>query len=873
MAKATDISAAPEPVRSLPANLFGSQETSDLLDEDAIRRAVEQVLNDPIYWFPVRHHSASVALHLEAAILARKPKLILIEGPFESNDLIPMMVDRETIPPVAIYSCFRDDQFQILPKPAEAEADVASTTHDESTDVAARFACWFPFLEYSPEFVAMQTAKKIGAKVLFMDLPHYALVGHAADTLAVLNKEPTVVDNKESGFDASDEIGEEDSAPNVEKEQQHEDKSPGGFDQSERAMASSDFYQALATAAGYQSWHEGWDSLFEFRDFDDYEAFRYELLAFCAAARATSPIQLVQADETLPRERFMMQTIRQSIEQNQVKADQTMVICGGFHAFLDRDDPIPPPDIPAGTVYTTIVPYSYFRTSELSGYGAGNRAPQFYQMHWQHQRGKLNDLLAEYVVAVLKRGRKSGEALSSADAISTTQHARMLSALRGRSRPVLDDIHDALITCCCKGDPQQQGVQLLAAMDDAAIGNRVGKVSSNVPRLPIVDDFYSQLARLDLTEISAREKKQQRQLDKRESAEFELSVFFHRLHFLKIPLVELTELPSTDFTSGTIFRERWALRWSPDVEAALIEQNLLGDSIESAAVAQLRKELANDAHNAGHVCRRLLEAIDMHLPNLTRELQTTCATAIDLDERFVSLSAALAHLTVLDRYAVHRELDRAVLDDLIVRCFHRSCFAIPDIVAVPEQEQAAVVQALITLADLVLKGDRSKLDQNLFREYVTAAAAETEIPFLRGAMLGVLVEIKAVPAACLAEEILSLSQAAQEKMIAAGDLIDGMLAASRTSILIGADQLIGAIDQLLRAAEWEIFMIMLPRMRAAFERLHARQRDSLAATVAELYGLKESETLSRLDVSLDAAARIAVVDQQVAEIMRRWQFV
>ena len=39
----------------------------------------------------------------------------------------------------------------------------------------------------------------------------------------------------------------------------------------------------------------------------------------------------------------------------------------------------PPPMPPAGTVYTTVVPYSFFRVSEMAGYGAGNRAPQFYQ--------------------------------------------------------------------------------------------------------------------------------------------------------------------------------------------------------------------------------------------------------------------------------------------------------------------------------------------------------------------------------------------------------------------------------------------------------------------------------------------------------------
>ena len=67
----------------------------------------------------------------------------------------------------------------------------------------------------------------------------------------------------------------------------------------------------------------------------------------------------------------------------------------------------------AGTVYTTVVPYSFFRVSQLAGYAAGNRAPQFYQTAWELARaGRTNDLLIEHVVAVLKQGRKSGEPLS-----------------------------------------------------------------------------------------------------------------------------------------------------------------------------------------------------------------------------------------------------------------------------------------------------------------------------------------------------------------------------------------------------------------------------------------------------------------------------
>jgi hypothetical protein len=98
------------------------------------------------------------------------------------------------------------------------------------------------------------------------------------------------------------------------------------------------------------------------------------------------------------------------------------------------------------------------------------------------------------------------------------------------------------------------------------------------------------------------------------------------------------------------------------------------------------------------------------------------------------------------------------------------------------------------------------------------------------------------------------------------------MAVSRTSVMLGADALIDAIDELLRAAEWEPYLMMLPRLRAAFERLHEGQRGSLAAKVAEKYGLEEKESLTEIRTSIGAAALVAEIDRQVAEIMKNWEF-
>jgi hypothetical protein len=793
-----------------------------------VRERVGAVVAEELYWFPVRHHSPAVARRVEEAILARRPKVIFLEGPAEANELIPHLLDPRTQPPVAVYSSYRDDDnvLGLAGKLSPAE------------DVPARFSCWYPLLAYSPEYVTLHAAKKVGAEVVFMDLPHHALLRPAP----------------------AEGAGEPPPAPAAPPQEQEDD----------RLLFESGFYQALARAAGYRTWAEAWDSLFEVRPFADHEAFRHELLAFCCAARMTAPAGRAASDGTLPRERFMMRTIRQTLAHRELAARQAMVVCGGFHVFLDRDDMEPPPEPPAGTVYVTVTPYSFFRVSELSGYAAGNRAPQFYQTVWELTRaGRAEDVAVEHVVAVLKQGRSQGEALSAADAIAATQHAGMLSRLRGRAAPVLDDLHDALVTCCCKGAPGEAGRGLLLALDRAGVGTRVGKVTPALGRLPVVNDFYTQLSDLDMGEATHRDQRRRVVLDKRDPLAARRSAFLHRLRFLKAPLAQPH---AADARGGSLFKETWDVGWDPRVEDVLVELNLYGDTVEGAAVARLREQLAHDAGHAGQTCGRLVEAVDMDLPDLVGRAEEVCGRAIDTDGRFVSLAQALGHLMILERYAAHRQLRRESLEGMIVRCFDRACFALAGATALPDDQHADLVAALLGVAEQATRGAALGLDRALFTEQVRQASEQSPVPFLRGAFLGMLAELRQVTADQLAGEITGLARAGVDQMVTAGDFVAGVLAVSRTSILLGADALVGAIDELLRAADWEPFLVMLPRLRSAFDALHERQRDSLSARVAALYGLAGGEEVTELRTSVGAAARIARIDARAAAIMEKWSF-
>jgi hypothetical protein len=515
------------------------------------------------------------------------------------------------------------------------------------------------------------------------------------------------------------------------------------------------------------------------------------------------------------------------------------------------------------------VPYSFFRISELSGYGAGNRAPQFYQSVWElGPEGDLEELLAKHAVAILKRARREGEAVSSADAISVAQHARMLAALRRRAHPILDDIHDAVFTCCCKGSLEDRGRYLQRAIDAVDIGSRIGAVTPDLGRLPLVNDFYVQLSALGLGEVVEQEQKQTVRLDKREDEGRKRSAFLHRLRFLGIPLAELSEAASP--AGGTIFREVWRLKWSPKVETELTEQSLYGDTLEAASLARLREEVAKHPDDAGQTTRALRHALDMDLPTPVDEVEQACGRAIGTDPRFVSLAEALQHLQVLGRHLAYQQQRRASLDEMIEQCFDRACFALPEAASAPEAEQEAVVDALRIVAEAFLGDGGSRLEKDVLVQHVKSAAEASTVPFLRGAFLGMLAELRVAPPEDTAAAVAAFAREPTERMVTAGEFLDGMLAAGRTSALLGAEHLVSAVDELLRAADAEAFLIMLPRMRAAFERLHERQRLTLADRVARRYGLKEGEEITRLGTSVAAGVLMARLDEQAGRILEEW---
>src|SRR6266568_4515463 len=110
-----------------------------------------------LHIFGIRHHGPGSARRLLEALGELRPRIVLLEGPSDASDLLPMLADAAMVPPVALMTYAADD-------PARA--------------------IFWPFATYSPEFQAACWAARNGAAARFIDLPASWRLAPAASPIA-----------------------------------------------------------------------------------------------------------------------------------------------------------------------------------------------------------------------------------------------------------------------------------------------------------------------------------------------------------------------------------------------------------------------------------------------------------------------------------------------------------------------------------------------------------------------------------------------------------------------------------------------------------------------------------------------------------------
>ncbi|MFD5492378.1 DUF5682 family protein [Streptomyces sp. NPDC127091] len=338
----------------------------------------------------VRHHGPGSARAVRAALEEARPGVVLIEGPPEANELIPLAADDGMRPPVALLA--------------------------HAVDEPGRSAFW-PLAAFSPEWVAIHWALEHGAPARFIDLP-------ATHTLA-------------RGRDEA-----------------HDGEQPDGGgkpDTGQQGDVRIDPLRALAEAAGYDDAERWWEDVVEHRGVgEEGDA----LAPFTALEEAMTALREVYGsgghDRDLVREAYMRLQIRAARREY---GSGVAVVCGAWHVPALRRKATVAADrallrgLPKVRTDLTWVPWTNRRLSRFSGYGAGIDSPGWYG----HLFGAEDRPVERWMTKVAGLLRAEDRTVSPAHVIESVRLAETLAALRGRPLPGLGETTDAVRAVMCEG--------------------------------------------------------------------------------------------------------------------------------------------------------------------------------------------------------------------------------------------------------------------------------------------------------------------------------------------------------------------------------------------------------------------------------------
>ncbi|KUZ66728.1 hypothetical protein WI38_01040 [Burkholderia ubonensis] len=750
---------------------------------------------------------------------------------------------------------------------------------------AAHYGSWTPFAEHSPEWQALQAGREVGATVRFIDLPAW----HAAFS-RLENRYADVADAE------------------------HE--------------ARADAYErALADTLAVQGRDALWDHLFE--DVGDTPGALDEL-----AQRLSTYFSHLRDDDpgslgNQARERTMARWIAWAVAESGGRADDVLVVCGGYHApalaRLWRTLPATLPDTPepgstdggACTVLDAqagdacvpatdsntadaaarsvrygsyLVPYTFRRLDAFTGYASGMPSPAYYQWVWAHGAEEAARRVLENVMQRL-RARKLP--VSTADLIAVHVRAEGLARLRGHARPLRCDWLDALAGALVKDaldaplpwtyrGPLRAGTDpvLVEAMD-ALAGDVTGELAPGTPQPPLVCAVRDELAALGIVLRGTLT------LDLLTDEGRARSRVLHRLALLRVP--GIVRRQGAPLAMSGERDEVWQLGEPLEQQAALIEAGAWGATLSDAARARLEDELRAAGGRIEPLADGLNRAAWAGLAALGTALLDTLRHAVAREQHFEALAPALGNLHTLLRHGHLLGMNDAPVLRIVVEAgFDRALWLLEPAAALAPADLDAHVQGHVALRRIVadvLAGADGAAGTPLAIEPLRAlavwrrkAADAAAAPASRGAALGALLDLAAQagvddgqPVAGI-DDAMALVQAMPAAAL--GDALGGLLALARET-LASAPAFVAGMDATVRALDDTDFVLALPGLRGAFAWLPPQERGRLADQVLALH---QATHLSRRvlterradEASPEDAAHAARIEAQVLGRLRRW---
>lgn len=704
-----------------------------------------------------------------------------------------------------------NDQMQWLCHP-ETQFPAAILAYTQTPPV--RTILW-PFAIYSPEIQAILWAHEHQVECRFMDLPSSVFLA----------------------FREAEEARAEDTEP-PEKQQE----------------TTESVYRRLETLTG-----EGHDTFWE-RNFEQTEDYQSAANTFGRELRAASEDSRRDRAENIVREAYMKRVIQEAIDAG-VTAEKIFCVCGAFHvAGLEENAPMTDEEeasLPRAEACATLMPYSYYRLSSRSGYGAGNRAPAYFELLWDAlNREGLEQAPYLYLTRLAAAHRKAGNLVSSAEVIEAVRLAQTLCAMRGSKYPTLSDLRDASVTTMGHG----QFSELALAAADTEIGKKIGFLPEGVARTSVQEDFYRQLKELRLEKFRTAEL-QRLDLDLREKlnvksetaalADLRRSFFLHQLRVLGIHFANL--LPSRQ--EGANWGEYWELRWIPEAEIEIVESALMGDTIQGAAAYAL-KERADNSTSIREAAAIFQDAFLCGMPAAARHaLAVLQGLGVDA-AAIAEVAETASRLSLVVRYGDLRRFDAAPVAPLIQQLYLRACLTLADACVCDAQAAPAVTKAMDQLNALQLSHDFLERDRwiALLEEISDRDDLNTRCS---GFAMAILLERGEADEDLLSREVARRLSPGVPADLGAG-WFEGLAGKNRYA-LIARLSLWRQLDDYLSTLDDETFRRALVFLRRAFADFSPKEKNDIAENLGEIWGVNPQQAAELL-MNETTQAEQAVLD-------------
>ena len=654
------------------------------------------------------------------------------------------------------------------------------------TDGKPGSSLW-PFASYSPEYVALRWARRRGVACAFIDVPSGCGMGRGRE----------------------DEAAADGDAPDIESD------------------AEVPFELAAAEAVGHRSFEEMWEAFYEAPG-HDVESFSTALLAYAEAIRVGGE----RDDWHRARDSHMARRIREHMAE---EAGPIAVVLGAAHAaaFLagDVDPSLAVPE--AVPTAVTLIPYSYPRLAEQTGYGAGNRAPLYYQR--AHDAGAdYRRATLEVLVDFTDRLRLRGFAVSLADTIEAYRLANMLAMLRGKTQPGLDEVREASIATLCRG----QGHYMDDFLGPSVVGHGVGQVAARIGRNSLQEEFWREVRARRLPETDALESLT---LVLANEVEIGTSTFLHRLRVAGVPYATHRSTQRGSDEAGGIaaltrVREGWEAQWTPATDIALVEAIIQGETIAEVAARTLARQL-EAARSTGEVADVLAEAVVTRSAQLVGTALAECDARATSDDDLPSLARACRALSYLVSYgSAHGHLGFAITEvpPLCRKTFGRAVLRVAPACRTDDASMDEVADALRSLHEIAMS--QEAVERAAWFEAGEALVADYGAnPRASGLACGLLYLAQQIDEARVSQVVGQRLSNLSEPAAAAGFLA-GFLEVNAL-VLVKSRPVVQALDEFLMGIPVDRFRDLLPVLRRALAPLGPTERRYLIEQIVALRGL------------------------------------